>query len=37
MNRNTVDEVPDSSWFTNRIGQKPDDRRTGRPRPGPVS
>ena len=23
LNVNTVDEVPDSSWFTNRIGRKP--------------
>ena len=23
LNVNTVDEVPDSSWFTNRIGQRP--------------
>ena len=23
MNVNTLDEVPDSSWFTNRIGRKP--------------
>src|SRR5262245_4433954 len=23
MNINTVDEVPDSSWFTNRIGTRP--------------
>ena len=23
LNVNTIDEVPDSSWFTNRIGQKP--------------
>ena len=22
LNVNTVDEVPDSSWFTNRIGRK---------------
>ena len=31
-NVNTVDEVPDSSWFTNRIGQRPitiDDLRRG--------
>src|SRR5262245_36214942 len=23
VNLNTLDEVPDSSWFTNRIGQRP--------------
>src|SRR5262247_1317349 len=23
MNINTIDEVPDSSWFTNRIGTRP--------------
>src|SRR5687768_6606574 len=23
LNVNTLDEVPDSSWFTNRIGQRP--------------
>ena len=23
LNVNTIDEVPDSSWFTNRIGQRP--------------
>src|SRR5918994_7088242 len=23
VNVNTLDEVPDSSWFTNRIGQRP--------------
>ncbi len=43
MNVNTLDEVPDSSWFTNRIGAKPmtvdeivrgPDRGTG-PAPGP--
>src|SRR5262245_58963851 len=32
LNVNTFDEVPDSSWFTNRIGQKelsPEDVRRG--------
>ena len=29
-NINTIDEVPDSSWFTNRVGARPvDDRRAG--------
>ena len=27
LNVNTVDEVPDSSWFTNRIGRKEHERR----------
>ena len=25
-NLNTIDEVPDSSWFTNRIGTRPDQQ-----------
>ena len=27
LNVNTIDEVPDSSWFTNRIGRTPCGRR----------
>src|SRR5262245_66560126 len=30
MNVNTVDEVPDSSWFTNRIGRRSEERRGGK-------
>ena len=30
LNVNTVDEVPDSSWFTNRIGQQCAERRRNR-------
>ena len=32
-NINTIDEVPDSSWFTNRIGTQDDDDRGARARP----
>ena len=32
-NINTIDEVPDSSWFTNRIGTRAADGRRGRARP----
>ena len=31
-NINTIDEVPDSSWFTNRIGTTPITRRGDRAR-----
>ena len=29
QNVNTIDEVPDSSWFTNRVGARPHHRRGG--------
>ena len=32
LNVNTLDEVPDSSWFTNRIGRRADDDRRDRAR-----
>ena len=32
-NINTIDEVPDSSWFTNRVGSRADDERRARARP----
>ena len=32
QNINTIDEVPDSSWFTNRIGARPIERRRDRAR-----
>ena len=34
LNVNTVDEVPDSSWFTNRIGRKALSARRNRARTG---
>ena len=36
LNVNTVDEVPDSSWFTNRIGRQPMSRGRSRERAGPL-
>ncbi len=35
VNINTLDEVPDSSWFTNRIGRRTDVCRGHRARSGP--
>ena len=32
LNVNTIDEVPDSSWFTNRIGRRPMSARRARAR-----
>ena len=35
LNVNTLGEVPDSSWFTNRLGLPRHDHRRSRPRPEP--
>ena len=36
LNVNTLGEVPDSSWFTNRLGRPRHDDRRNRPRPNQV-